>query len=293
MQRACLVLLARQGAAVLAVGATIDTALTAIMPELPLPLSISIISLNEEGNLRRCLESVKGLAAEIVVVDSGSKDKTWAVAEEFGAKVIHQDWLGHRDQKNVALKLCTQPWVLALDCDEAFSDELRASLLSFFEKPDADRPPGAWMNRRTWFMGRWITHGDWYPDAKLRVFRRELAHWGGSPEHDKIELQGDAESRTSDLRGDLLHYSFRDTNHFLAKQAGYADVFLQRELAQGLGFSWMKVIARPIWRFFRSYVLRLGFLDGFPGLWIAVATGFFAFQRYSRTYEHSAANSAK
>lgn len=261
------------------------------MPGLPLPLSISIISLNEEGNLRHCLESVKGLAQEIVVVDSGSKDRTCEVAAEFGAKVVHQDWLGHRDQKNVALKLCTQPWVLALDCDEAFSDDLRASVLAFFDKPDADRPPGAWMNRRTWFMGRWITHGDWYPDAKLRIFRRELAHWGGSPEHDKIVLQGEEDRRTIHLRGDLLHYSFRDTNHFLTKQAGYADVFLQRELAKNLGFSWMKVIARPIWRFFRSYVLRLGFLDGFPGLWIAVATGFFTFQRYSRTYEHSAGKS--
>jgi glycosyltransferase involved in cell wall biosynthesis len=254
----------------------------------PLPLSISIISMNEEVNLRRCLNSVRGLAAEIIIVDSGSKDGTQAVAEEFGAKFVHQDWLGHRDQKNIALGLCTQPWVLALDCDEALSDTLRASLLAFFEQGDATRPPGAWMNRRTWFMGRWITHGDWYPDAKLRLFRRHLAKWGGSPEHDKIVLSGDEERRTVHLAGDLLHYSFRDTNHFLSKQAGYADVFLQRELAKGSAFSWAKVISRPLWRFIRSYVLRRGFLDGFPGLWIAVATCFFTFQRYSRTYEHAA-----
>jgi glycosyltransferase involved in cell wall biosynthesis len=251
-----------------------------------LPLSLSIISLNEEVNLRRCLESTRGLAQEIVVVDSGSKDGTRQVAEEHGARFVHQDWLGHRDQKNVALRLCTQPWVLALDCDEALSQELRASVEAFFSKPEVERPDGGWMNRRTWFMGRWITHGDWYPDRKLRLFRRELAEWGGSPEHDKIVMRGSGSALR--LAGDLLHYSFRDTNHFLAKQAGYADVFLQRELAKGAGFSWGQVLTRPVWRFARSYLLRRGFMDGFPGLWIACATAFFTFQRYSRTYEHAA-----
>jgi glycosyltransferase involved in cell wall biosynthesis len=256
------------------------------MSEGALPLSISIISLNEEVNLRRCLRSAAGLAREVVVVDSGSTDRTREVAEEFGATFLQQDWLGHRDQKNVALEQCTQPWVLALDCDEELSAELRASLLAFFTQPDAQRPDAAWMNRRTWFMGRWIKHGDWYPDRKLRLFRRELARWGGSPEHDKIEMRGSGSAIR--LGGDLLHYSFRDTNHFLSKQAGYADVFLQRELARRATFSWFNAVTRPLWRFLRGYVLRLGFLDGFPGLWIAVATTFFTFQRYSRTYEHSA-----
>jgi len=256
------------------------------MPEGSLPLSISIISLNEEANLRRCLTSASRLAKQIIVVDSGSKDGTREVAEEFGAEFIHQDWLGHRDQKNVALERCTQPWVLALDCDEELSPKLRESIIAFFGKPEDERPDAAWMNRRTWFMGRWITHGDWYPDRKLRLFRRELAKWGGSPEHDKIVMQGSGSSLR--LGGDLLHFSFRDTNHFLSKQAGYADVFLQRELAKEGSFSWMKAVTRPLWRFIRAYILRLGFLDGFPGLWIAVATTFFTFQRYSRTYEHSA-----
>lgn len=266
--------------------AVIPRKLRLLMPEGPLPLSISIISLNEEANLRRCLASAAGLAKEIIVVDSGSKDRTKEVAEEFDAIFIHQDWLGHRDQKNVALGRCTQPWVLALDCDEELSAELRESVLAFFSEADAERPDAGWMNRRTWFMGRWITHGDWYPDRKLRLFRRELAKWGGSPEHDKIEMQGSG-SYTR-LVGDLLHYSFRDTNHFLSKQAGYADVFLQRELAKQSSFSWFNAVTRPLWRFIRAYVLRRGFLDGFPGLWIAVATAFFTFQRYSRTYEHSA-----
>ncbi len=249
-----------------------------------LPLSLSIITCNEEVNLRRCLASAAELASEIIVVDSGSKDGTCAVATEFGARVQHQDWLGHRDQKNIALGLCTQPWVLALDSDEELSAELRQSILAFFESGEHERNDGAWMNRRTWFLGRWIRHGDWYPDRKLRVFRHDRATWSGSPEHDYIALAGDGP--TTRLSGDLLHYSFRDISHYLSKHIGYADVFLAREQARGRGFSWLSVLTRPPWRFLRAYVLRLGFLDGFPGLWIAVATAFYAFVRYSRTYEN-------
>lgn len=250
-----------------------------------LPLSISIISCNEEINLRRCLASAADLAAEIIVVDSGSKDRTREVAAEFGAKVSHQDWLGHRDQKNVALKLCTQPWVLALDSDEALSPELRQSVQQFFTQPEQQRPAGAWVNRRTRFLGKWIRHGDWYPDRKLRLFRREGAHWGGSPEHDYVVLPQAAQQQQHRLQGDLLHYSFRDMSHYLEKHIHYADVFLQREQARGGSFSAASTLFRAFWRFFRGYILRLGFLDGFAGLWIAVATGFFAFVRHSRTYE--------
>jgi glycosyltransferase involved in cell wall biosynthesis len=246
-----------------------------------LPLSISIISLNEEVNLRRCLSSASDLAQEIVVVDSGSRDATLDVAGEFGARVQHQDWLGHRDQKNVALNLCTQPWVLALDCDEELSPELKASILAFFAQGDADRFHGAVMSRKVWFLGRWITHGDWYPDRKLRLFRREGAVWGGSPEHDRVELKG----HTMLLAGDLLHYSFKDIRHFITKINTFSDVFLERQRSEGTQWSLVHSVFRPWWRFFRAYIIRRGFLDGFPGFWIAIATAFFAFVRYSRKYE--------
>lgn len=250
--------------------------------DLPLPLSLSIIARDEEANLRRCLQSAADLAREIVVVDSGSRDRTLEIAREFGARTQHQDWLGHRDQKNVALDLCTQPWVLALDCDEELSTELRASLIAFFESGEAERFAGAEMARKVFFLGRWITHGDWYPDRKLRLFRRDLARWGGSPEHDKIELREGAVKR---LAGDLHHYSFRDMRHYISKINGFADVFLERQRDAGVRWSLAANLFRPWWRFFRAYVLRRGFLDGFPGLWIAVATAFFAFVRYSRKYE--------
>ncbi len=254
------------------------------MPGEKLPLSISIISCNEEASIRRCLASAAGLAAEIVVVDSGSSDRTCDIAREFGARVQHQDWLGHRDQKNVALSLCTQPWVLALDCDEELSPELRESVLSFFNNGGDQRFNGAWMARKVFFLGRWITHGDWYPDRKLRLFRRELAKWGGSPEHDKIELGGES----TVLAGDLLHYSFKDMRHYISKINVYSDVFLDRQKAAGEAWSLLHTIFRPWWRFFRAYFLRLGFLDGFPGFWIAISTAYFAFVRYSRKFEDEA-----
>ncbi|TLD70061.1 glycosyltransferase family 2 protein [Phragmitibacter flavus] len=249
---------------------------------MPLPISVSIVSCNEEGNLARCLRSVEGLAREIVVVDSGSKDGTVAVAESFGAKVTHQAWLGYRDQKNVALGLCEEEWVLALDCDEELSPELRANVEAFFEEGLDKRFDGASFNRKVWFMGRWILHGDWYPDTKLRLFRREKAKWAGSPEHDYIELEGN--NRTW-LRGDLHHFSFPSINRYVEKINGFADVFLQRQVDAGKSWSLATNVFRPWWRFFRAYVIRRGFMDGFPGLWIAVATAFSAFVRYSRKYE--------
>jgi glycosyltransferase involved in cell wall biosynthesis len=248
---------------------------------MPFPLSIAIISCNEEANIARCLQSAEGLASEIIVVDSGSKDRTCGIATGFGAKVHHQAWLGHRDQKNVALKLCTQPWVLALDCDEELSPELRRSVSGFFENGHSGKFEGATCNRKVWFLGRWITHGDWYPDRKLRLFKREKARWGGSPEHDYVELDGS----TVHLDGDLHHYSFPTINRYIDKINVFADVFLQRQKAAGQQWSVLTNIARPIWRFFRAYILRRGFMDGFPGLWIATATAFSAFVRYSRKYE--------
>ncbi len=252
--------------------------------QLPLPFSIAIVAYNEEGNLHRCLSSCSDLASEIVLVDAHSTDKTIQVAESFGAKVTRQQWLGHRDQKNIALQLCTQPWVLALDCDEALSSKLRQSILAFFAGPDSRRYSGAEMARKVYFMGRWITHGDWYPDRKIRLFLREKARWGGSPEHDRIILQGACKR----LRGDLLHYSFKNSDHLISKMMHYSDVFLKRQQDNRATWSLVSNLGRPIWRFFRAYVFRLGFLDGFPGLWVAVATSFSAFVRYSRLYEENA-----
>lgn len=245
-----------------------------------LPLSVAIISFNEEKNLARCLKSIADLAQEIVLVDSGSQDKTLSIAASFGAKVIHQSWLGYAAQKNVALSHCTQPWVLALDCDEEVSLELHQSLLHFFEEGRDKQVQGASFARKTWFLDRWITHGDWYPDKKLRLFCRDQARWI-HPIHEKIELKGTVIT----LRGDLLHHSFPSMKSYLDKIHPFSEEFLKEQRQKKKQWSLGATLFHPLWRFFRAYVLRGGFLDGFPGLWIAIGTAFAVFIRYSRLYE--------
>jgi glycosyltransferase involved in cell wall biosynthesis len=255
----------------------------------PLPLSLAVISFNEEKRLGKCFESAKGLVREIIVVDSGSKDNTVALAEAAGARVIHQEWLGHRAQKQVALDACTQPWVLMLDCDEELSQELRDSIVGFFKSGDAAWFQGGRFNRKVCFLGRWITHGDWYPDRQLRLVQRDKARIGGIDPHDKVELQG----RFKQLRGDLLHDSFPTIKSYLDKITPYSDDFLELQIREGKRWSLSANLLRPIWRFFRAYILRFGFLDGFPGFWIAYATAFSVFIRYSRKYEAEVAGKLK
>ncbi len=250
-----------------------------------LPLSVFVVTLNEESNLQRALTSIHDLSREVVVVDSGSSDATETVARFFGARWHHQDWLGFREQKKVALGLCTEPWVFLLDADEELSPKLRSSLIDFFQSSAADSHDGAACNRCTRFLGRWIRHGDWYPDRKLRLFRRDKVTLGGSPEHETAEVPGPVLR----LEGDLHHYSFPTINRYLEKISTFGDVFLERELEAGREWSLTKNLTRPVWRFFRSYILRLGFLDGFPGLWIAVGNAFMTFVRYSKTFEHERA----
>jgi glycosyltransferase involved in cell wall biosynthesis len=247
----------------------------------PRPLSVVIVARNEEKNLPRCLASVRGWVAEIVVVLNGTTDGSEAVARAAGAGVHHLAWQGFRDTKNAAVALAAHPWVLALDADEEVSPALRDAIMAFFAG-GASSFAGARFPRKVWFLGRWITHGDWYPDLSLRLFHRDRARWGGDAfVHEKVECDGPVAT----LRGDLHHYSFPTLSSHVAKINPFADLFVQQQQAKGGRFSVATAVLRPLWRFFRAYVLRLGFLDGFPGLYIAWATAFGAFVRYSRLYE--------
>jgi len=245
-----------------------------------LPLSLVLIAHNEAANLPRCLDSAAPWCSEIVVVVNDCTDDTAAIAQRYGAQVHEQKWLGHRDQKNVALNFATQPWVLCLDADEEVTPTLAASIRAFI-KQDDPKFAGAYFARQVFFLGRWIKHGDWYPDWSLRLLRRGRGKWGGSPEHDKMELNGPA----AKLEGDLHHYSYRDMNHHLIKLPYYADIYLKRLRAKNAQWSSLSTIFRAFWRFFRCYFLRLGFLDGFPGFYIAYFQGFSSLYRHTKLYE--------
>ena len=234
--------------------------------------------------MRWCLESLNGIAAEIVLVHNDCKDGTVEVAEEFGATCYEELWNGHRDQKNLALTRTTQEWVLALDADEALSPVMWQSIAEFIRSEPPESINGAYFNRLSTFLGKWIRHGDWYPDQKLRLVRNGFATWRGSREHDKLELLS---GECKHLKGDLLHFSYPSLNSFVEKAVYFSDIYLQRQLDAGKKWKKRNAFIRPVWRFIRAYIIRRGFLDGFPGFFIACATAYMALMRHSRLYEHN------
>lgn len=215
-----------------------------------------------------------------MLVVNDCNDRTVDIAREFGAIIHEETWHGHRDQKNIALGKATQPWILAIDADEAVSPELAQAIQAYIQA-DGHGTHGAYFSRKVWFLGRWIKHGDWYPDHSLRLIRRGHARWAGSREHDKMEVQG----TTRKLHGDLYHYSNPTLNSQIEKINTFSDIYLQRQLDAGKRWSLAHALFRPPWRFFRAYFLRLGLLDGYAGLYIATLTAFATFVRHSRLYE--------
>ncbi|WP_309399485.1 glycosyltransferase family 2 protein [Cerasicoccus maritimus] len=245
-------------------------------------LSVSIIAHNEAAIIRRCLDSVKDLADEIILVVNDCDDGTDTIAqEEYGARVIYETWHGHRDQKNIALQHVTKDWVLCVDCDEELSGALQDEIRAFLKTLAKDFS-GASFPRKNWFLGRWITHGDWYPDRSLRLFKNGSGKWAGSREHDSMRVEGSVYK----LKHDLHHYSTPTLTSQIGKISYFSDIFLQREIDKGKKFSVLGIIFRPFWRFVRGYFLRLGFLDGFPGFYIAIVNSFSSFVRHSRIYEY-------
>jgi glycosyltransferase involved in cell wall biosynthesis len=245
----------------------------------PLPLSISIISLNEQDNLPRCLASVQGLASEIVVLDSGSTDQTAAIAAQFGARFQFQRWQGHVAQKNAALSLCTQPWVLCLDADEALTPELAESIRHAFAGGEP-KAAGFELNRRTFYLGDWLWHV-WYPQWRLRLVRRESASWQGRDPHDRLEVNGAVER----LRGDMLHYTYRDLTDHFHRMVKYAHTLGQSMFEDGRRARWHHFLITPWLNFFKYLVLKQAWRDGWRGWIVAFMHMVSVFAKYAFLYE--------
>lgn len=231
-----------------------------------LPISVSVITLNEEQNLGRCLESVRGLASEIVVLDSGSVDRTHEIAQRFGASFEIQPWQGYVPQKNAALRHCSHPWVLCLDADEALSPELAGSIRELFAtgQPNAN---GFWMNRRTYYLGDWIRHA-WSPEWRLRLVRRDGAEWRGGDVHERLEVRG----ATKQLPGDLLHYPpFRNFHDHVNKAIKYARIAADSHAATGHRAHWYDLLLSPIAVCFKHIVVKQSWRDGWRGWLILIA----------------------
>ena len=245
-----------------------------------LNLSVCLIAGNEAHRLARTLASVAGWAGEIIVVlNDDVSDGTDKIAESFGAKVFREPWKGHIAQKNSASEKAGGDWLFGLDADEVVSPELRAEIQNLFSAPAKLAPFTAFsLPRCSFYLGRWIRHGDWYPDRKIRLWRRGQAGWGGTDPHDALLVQG----AVGRLQGDLLHYSMDSLNHHVRKTIAYSDTFARQQMERGRAAGNWQMWFRPWWRFVRGYVLRLGFLDGWQGYVIARMVALETFLRYAK-----------
>lgn len=227
------------------------------------PLSVVVITFNEEQNLARCLKSVEGLAEEIVVVDSFSTDATESIALAHGARFIRHAFEGHIEQKNWAIAQATYPFILSLDADEALDDRLKENV----RKAKAGAADGYTMNRLTNYCGSWIRHGGWYPDVKLRLWNSGKGRWTGTNPHDRYDM--DAGSRIEHLDGDILHYSYYTVADHWKQVDYFTSIAAKAMAAEGKRAGWVKRRLSPLAKFIGSYIVQLGFLDGRAGFTIA------------------------
>jgi glycosyltransferase involved in cell wall biosynthesis len=241
------------------------------------PLSAVIITLNEEANIGRCIDSLWYVADEIIVLDSFSSDDTVSIAKERGAIVKQEVFTGYKEQKNRALKLTKYDYVLSLDADEALSPELIAAILKI--KRDFQFKAFS-MNRYNHYCGSFIKHGLWYPDRKIRLFDKRIATWGGMNPHDKIVLPEN--NKVQFLKGDILHYTFDTIEEHLERNERMSSIAAQAIFDSGKKKHWSKIILSPLWSFINGYFLRLGFLDGYYGWVIAIQNAHLSFLKYQK-----------
>ena len=243
-------------------------------------LSVCVIAHDEEETLGHCLRSVEFADECVVVVDAKSRDATQELARAAGARVVVHPYEGNVEQKNHALSLARGDWVLALDADEAVTAELQRELLELLRAPPAGLD-GAEVNRVTFHLGRWIRHGDFFPDWQLRLFRRARGRWAGTNPHGRVRVPG----RVVRLAGELEHRSYRDLADQVARIQDFSTIQARANHTQGRRCAARDMWLRPPARFLRAYLLKQGFRDGVPGFVIAAATAFHVFLKYAKQWE--------
>jgi glycosyltransferase involved in cell wall biosynthesis len=257
------------------------------MADQKLDISAIIITYNEEKNIRRCLESLTW-AREIVIVDSASTDRTVEIAREFTDKVIVHPFQGFVSQKNYALDQATLEWVLSVDADEVVTPLLRDRIKEVWPQ-GKDVCDGFTVNRLSQFSGKWIRRCGWYPDRKLRLFRRSRGRWTGDEVHEKIRLPG----RVKDLNADLLHYTCQSLSDNVEKIQRYSTIFARAQHERGRRIHLWDLVIRPAAKFCKSYILKLGFLDGRHGLILSGTATFYVFLKYAKLWELQRAGSPR
>lgn len=242
------------------------------------PLSVVIITLNEEANIARCLQALGTVADEVLVVDSYSTDRTIEICRVHGARLVQNAFVGYVEQKNFATDQARYNYVLQLDADEVLTEELRQSIMA--AKKDWQHAAYA-LARLTNYCGTWVRHGGWYPDRKLRLYDRRLGRWQGLLLHEHYVVQPG--HSTGHLAGDALHYSY----HSIAQHVNQLNKFTsitarERALKGQTKVTFFHLLVKPLWKFAYGYVFRLGFLDGFAGLSIASISAWGVFLKFAK-----------
>jgi glycosyltransferase involved in cell wall biosynthesis len=239
-----------------------------------LPISLVVVTFNEEKNIERCLRAAD-FCEELLIIDSGSIDKTIEIAESLGARVMHRDWTGYGDQKNYGTNAASQNWVLCIDADEAVTSELRDSIIeAFVQTPSVDAFE---INRHGIYAGQMINHSGWYPEWRIFLYKKSKAEWTGLEPHTTVKYNSE---HLGKLRGDLLHYTYADIREHLKKNiaSAYASALAMKRTGRRAR---MTDFFRAPYASFRRYFIQLGFLDGFYGFVIAVLSGVYTLLKYA------------
>ena len=241
-------------------------------------ISATIITYNEELNIARAIESLR-CADEIIVVDSGSTDRTVELAGNLGARVIESPWPGYAKQKNFAAEQASNDWILSLDADESLSEALEAEIWQW-KKREPDRDAYT-MPRLAQYLGRWIHHSGWYPDRKVRLYDRRKARWEGEYVHESVKVSGSI----GEFQSNLLHFTCDSLSEHLKSMDRYTTLAAEQMIAAGRRVTWGRLIFEPVWTFFSSYVLKRGFLLGSTGLLVSVLNTHYTFVKLAKLRE--------
>ncbi len=248
-----------------------------------IPVSVYVLTFNNRRTIEQCLNSLDW-AEELVVVDSFSTDGTYEICQCYTDKTYQRKWTGHRDQYQYAADLTSQGWIMFVDADEevprALADEIRNEL-----KDGAAGIDAFFVYRRTFYLGRWIRYGGWYPDGEIRLYQKQKGRWEGGL-HAKIVSEGKVKS----LRNQYLHYTYRNISDQIQTIDKYSQIAAEDMVREGQRFSLFKLLLHPPFRFIKEYLLKSGFRDGFPGLVIIVSTMFYVFMKYAKLWELRSAN---
>ncbi len=245
---------------------------------MPPKLSVVVITLNEEKNIVRCLKSLRfSKKPEVLVVDAQSKDKTVSVARKLGAKVFVRPWKGYSDQKNWAFTKCQGDWILSLDADEELTPALAQEIEAIVSKPAQD-VDAFFIKRRAFFLGKWIKHCGWWPDAQLRLLRRGKGKFSNRPVHEGLEVKG----RALTLVEPMNHYTYHSIDQYLEKMERYSDLFCQSAPSKKKNFWWAYLVFMPGWTFLKMFFLKLGFLDGWRGMQVCGLSAYHEYVKYKK-----------